>query len=334
VSSLAKNLIRPALTLGLVILVLALVDLSKLYDTLSHLSLKAVLIICAGYFCSQIMSSFKWWIIVRASGIKVGYIPALRAYFCGMFVNLAGLGLVGGDVARGLVLAGDKPVRAAALATVVADRFHGLGVLALIGATSALFFGANLPQNLLWVLPVVGLGIAAGWIIGPTVLRLMVPRKHWLRQKVEGVAAAFPRKKRVIALITAISFVFHCTQICLHAVIAWALGVSVPLTVLFVVVPFINIASSLPISWMGLGVREFSYKTFLAPTYLTPDQAVAFGPVWFMAMVFSSLVGGAVALLSGDLAAVRAKSAKMEEDVERFVDESEGPAPYEVRKVG
>ena len=117
------------------------------------------------------------------------------------------------------------------------------------------------------------------------------------------VAAIFPREPAVLASITTISAIFHCTQILLHAVMANAVGATIPLATLFVVIPLVNIASSLPISWNGLGVRENSYIYFLtsAPALVTVEQAAALGALWLLAVTATSAIGGIVALVSGDL---------------------------------
>ena len=69
-----------------------------------------------------------------------------------------------------------------------------------------------------------------------------------------------------------------------------------------------NIASSLPISWQGLGIRENSYIFFLtaAPAIVSKEQAVAFGALWLLAVTVSSAIGGIVALVSGDLRTLKA----------------------------
>jgi hypothetical protein len=121
--------------------------------------------------------------------------------------------------------------------------------------------------------------------------------------KLRQVAAIFPRDPTVLTIITAISVVFHCTQILLHAVMADAVGATIPLATLFVVIPLVNIASSLPISWNGLGVRENSYIYFLttAPALVSVEQATALGALWLLAVTATSAIGGIVALVSGDL---------------------------------
>jgi uncharacterized membrane protein YbhN (UPF0104 family) len=78
-------------------------------------------------------------------------------------------------------------------------------------------------------------------------------------------------------------------------------GTHIPWHVLLVTIPVVNILSTLPISWNGLGVRENGYVFFLAPLILSREQAVAFGAMWLFAMTISSAIGGLVAALSKDV---------------------------------
>jgi uncharacterized membrane protein YbhN (UPF0104 family) len=93
---------------------------------------------------------------------------------------------------------------------------------------------------------------------------------------------------------------FHLLQISLHIVMAKAVGVEVPLPLLLVTVPFINILATLPVSWNGLGVRERAYVFFLVPSVLQPEHAVAFGAMWLLAVTVCSAIGGIVAVVTKD----------------------------------
>jgi hypothetical protein len=195
------------------------------------------------------------------------------------------------------------------VAAVIADRIHGLTVLCVIAlVTSQLFQSDRVPGWLLLSLLVLIAGFIAGWIIGPWLLTLL-PNETKFSTKMRQVAAIFPRDFKTLGLITCISIVFHCTQILLHGVMASAVHADIPLATLFVVIPLVNIASSLPIAWNGVGVRENSYMYFLtaAPALVSPEQAAAFGALWLLAVTVTSAIGGIFALVSGDLRLLRKK---------------------------
>jgi uncharacterized membrane protein YbhN (UPF0104 family) len=305
-----KTLIKAAITAGMVAVVAFSISFDKLINTLSQISPITALIVVAGYTLGQLMSSVKWWTIARSGGINVPYTHALKAYFIGMFVNCfgSGLGTVGGDVARGILISDGLPKKTEGIAAVVADRIHGLTVLSVIALFTSQCFGSDrVPGWILLALLGLIVGFISAWVLGPAVLR-QLPKTNKVFAKLSQVAEIFPRDYKTLSIITGISIIFHCTQILLHAVMANAVGSQIPLATLFVVIPLVNIASSLPISWNGLGVRENSYIYFLtaAPALVSNEQAAAFGALWLLAVTVTSAIGGVVALVTGDLKLLRA----------------------------
>ncbi len=306
-----KGLVKLLLSAVMVFLVVKAVDLSTLRGTLAAIPLTTVIIVITGYSIGQLLSSLKWWTIARTGGIAVPYTTVLKAYFIGMFVNCFGFGMVGGDVARGILVAQGLPKKTEGIASVIADRIHGLTVLSCIALLTGLVLGSDrVPTELVQLLGILTAGFVAGWIIGPWVLSNIPFFKHTkLALKMKQVAAIFPRDAKTLVIITALSAVFHTVQILLHGAMAVGVGAEIPWATLFIVIPLVNIVSSLPISWNGLGVREKSYIYFLtaAPAIVTTEQAVAFGAMWLMAVTVTSAIGGIVALCSGDLKLLKAE---------------------------
>jgi hypothetical protein len=294
-----KTLLKAAISALLLWMLLRVVDLHALKATVLNISPGMIALVTLGYLVGQLLSSIKWWIIVRSSGVDTSLVAAFKAYFIGMFVNVLGIGTLGGDMTRAMLIATGPGSKAVGLASVVADRAHGLAVLATIGTAATALFGRHaLEPTFVVMLVGLGLTILTGWFLGPRVLLAIVPRGAPIRTKAEMATRAFPRSPGIITLITAISFLFHLVQIGLHALMAAAVGVQVPWSYLFVAVPFANIVSTLPISWQGLGVRENAYRFFFVPAVLTGEQAIAFGAMWFFAMTVSGCIGGLVSLLT------------------------------------
>jgi len=295
----------------MLLLVFQFVDIRALRDTLLRIPLSSFVFVVCGYLAGQLISSYKWWRIAVMGGVDVPYKTALKAYFIGMYANCFGLGLVGGDVARGILIADGKPVKTAAMASVVADRAHGLAVLLLIGVIFSFAVEGHVIENSLrYLLALLALALLIGWFFGSTVIPKLVPKDHPWFKPLLSAAQAFPRTPGKLWGITALSVVFHLSQIGLHAVMAKGLGIKLSFTDLLVSIPFVNIVSSLPISWNGLGVRENTYMYFLRD-YITSEQALAFGTLWLAGMTISSAIGGIVAFVTGDFSVLRPVSKQL-----------------------
>jgi len=303
-----KSLIKPVISLGLLALVLSLVDLTSLLRTILSIPLWVVFTVVIGYTLGQVLSAYKWWIIATSGRIETSYTNALKSYFIGMFANCFVLGTLGGDLTRAVLLAEGKAVKAAALASVVADRAQGLAVLAFLGTIATVFFGYQSPE--IYLLIIVGALIVVGWLYGPRILIRFTRKETALRHKAEQISEVFPKKTSIVAYITVLSLLFHLLQIGLHWVMGIGFGISIPWTLLLVTIPFVNIFSSLPISWNGLGVRESGYIFFLTTRagMLSHEQAVAFGAIWLIGVTVSSSIGGMISFLSRDFGLLTSKT--------------------------
>ena len=88
----------------MLVIVFQFVEIDQLIHTISQIPLWCALFTVVGYVLGQSISAFKWKIIARSAGIDSSFANILKAYFIGMFVNSFGLGIIGGDVARGILL--------------------------------------------------------------------------------------------------------------------------------------------------------------------------------------------------------------------------------------
>ena len=306
-----KSLIKLVLSILMVVIVFRSVDFENLRNTFLTISPGTVILVVVGYTTGQLISSVKWWTIARSGGITTPYPAAIKAYFIGMFLNCFSFGMLGGDAARGILVAQGQPKKTEGLASVVADRIHGLIVLSCIAlATSAIMGRDRVAPDLIQLLLLLVVGCAAGWLIGPWILpRLPFMKTTKIGLKLQQVMAIFPRDPQTLLVITSLSIVFHLLQISLHWVMAYGMGVTISFTTLLLVIPFVTIVCSLPISWNGLGVREKAYTYFLAtaPAIVSYEQAVAFGAIWLLAVTVSSAIGGIVAMMSEDMRSLKAR---------------------------
>ena len=288
-----KTIVRGLISLVLLAVVYSSVNPAELWHRLGSLSWRGVTLVLTLYTVGQLLSSFKWRIFVLQAGLSPTVGETIRAYFFGMFVNNFGLGTVGGDFARSLMLPAKQAQKPACFATVVADRIHGLGCLLCIGACSIMLFHPP-------VLGRFGVGFAVTavisivvfWLVGPRILTRIFPVGSRWGEAAQMSEQAFPRRPGVFAAASLISLFFHCSQIMMHFVIAQDLHADLSLAYLFATVPLVNIAASLPVSINGLGLRESMYVMLFVPAGVPQETAVAFGAIWILVTTTVSALGG------------------------------------------
>lgn len=303
-----KSLIKIIISVLMLALVLYSVDFNELRHNLHSVPITTAIIFVLGYAFSQILSALRWWIVTRGAGIESRFSTAVSAAFVGMYINVFGLGTLGGDVARAMLITNDSRKRQTSLATVIADRSFGLAVLALIGVSaSAFFYSQKLSSGLLTVAGGLVVLVAVGWFAGPWLVRRFLGESR-AGELIARLVQGFPASPRVLLPMLVVATIFHLMQIALFGYLAHGMGVSIPLSYLLVTIPFANILTTLPLSWMGLGVRENVYVFFFVPEFLTHEQAVVCGALWLVAMTATSAVGGVIAVASGSLKVINAKS--------------------------
>ncbi len=107
--------------------------------------LLAALGVCAA---AVLVTLVRWCYLVRALEMPFRVWDALRIGLLGYLLNLAPMGIVGGDLLKAVMLARERPGnRAKAVASVAADRLVGLYVLFVVASVAILLTG-------FWRLPV------------------------------------------------------------------------------------------------------------------------------------------------------------------------------------
>ena len=296
-----KGLLKVAISVVMLWLVFRRADIDELRQTVMSVPAWLAVAVIAGYAASLALNSCKWWLIARGAGIQAPYTKALRASFVGAFANLMGLGTLSGDVLRGLLLTAGSGKKAEGIASVLTDRLVGLAVLLLIGLVSTLFVRhEQLPSSVMALLSLIAAGIAVGWFVGPWFVLRYFPRGNRFRQKVESMMRVFPRSPSALLPVIGVAVVFHLSQITLAWFIGRQLSAQVTYAKMIANVPFVNILSTLPISWNGVGVREKAIVAFFCPDVFSEEQVLTFGAIWLLGLFGSSLLGGLVAVLTGD----------------------------------
>lgn len=292
-----KLVFKIAVSGGLLAVLFVRIDWSEVGRTLGRADVPVVIAALALYIAGQALSALKWRLLAFAVGFRASVGSFMSYYFIGMFFNAFGLGTVGGDVVRALYLAGPERRRTLALNTVIVDRVSGLLVLLAIALVSLLAFHTyELPAVLYWSTLAFSAALLAGWRLAPYLLPKLLSPGTWLRRLVESDLAPYWNDYGLLARASAISLVFHLSQMSVLALLAIALQLSIPWSYFLVFGPLVNIFSALPISMNGLGVREGGFVYFLSHIGLPRESAIAFALLWFALVLMSGLCGGAVYL--------------------------------------
>jgi uncharacterized membrane protein YbhN (UPF0104 family) len=304
--SLLILIVKLAVTGGLIYWVLRGVDLDSLAARLGDIS-PLWLIGAAGLILLQsaIIVTWRWERVVATIDAPPPPWRLLRIVTISLFFNQVLPSTIGGDGMRVWLLHRRERTLGRAFRSVLIDRLLGFFGLLLLTLAGALFLLTRLdePPVTVWVMLPLSLGGLAAIAGSPILVRLC----RWL--PIEAVQSrfrtiadeieAFARDKGRLASLVGISIL---GQFALSgAVLLLALGFGIGLDPLGVlaVVPAIMLASSIPVSIAGWGVREATMVVGLGLLGVVQGDAALISITFGGLLLVVGLFGGLVWLLSG-----------------------------------
>jgi hypothetical protein len=248
----------------------------------------------------QILSALRWAWLARGLGLSVRLGRKIRLYFLGMFLSLFLPSILGGDVARGYLLARGRVGQGwAAAASVLLERVNGVAALSLL-VTVCMFF---LPLPGVWWIT---------WLSGLLVLwggMLSYPFWH---QRLPGVMSRWkdlPLRsagfRRAWWRSLGLSAVFQVLVVQAHVFLGQATGLELSWAAFGVMVCLVALASALPISLNGFGIREGGYVGMALYFGGDPGAAAAMAVLWVVVLVLAALPGGVVLWRLGGTGGIR-----------------------------
>lgn len=250
------------------------------------------LLLAAGCYAGAVaLSGVKWGVLLAAAGVQVTPRRLMVYQWLAEFFNNFLPAQVGGDLMRGITLAGDTQRRAIAAASVLIDRFIGLLVFmaaAAVGSWAMVLWGRpdgvpfTAEQTVTVRLIALGSGLFA--LALTVVLAAFLSRR--LKTTVEWVLTRLPFSTRTIPIWQKLADAFHLYRrradallltalgslgiVILTSITIWLIAAAIqPGAITFLEVLTINpiivfVALILPLSPGGLGVRQGAFAaTFI-----------------------------------------------------------------------
>ncbi len=298
-----KTLVSVALFGGLLWVIARKEGLSSLWAQAIALDPTYLLAAVALQFASVGFSVARWRILLRAQGIVLPHGRLARSFFVGRFFGVFTPSTAGLDVYRAVDvgrLAGDG-VRSAG--AIVVEKLFGLLSLALLTFALLPLGGARfLGQEALIASAIVGFSAGVGLtllrkpsLVEPFTARLPMRIRH----KVDGAVRAMterPLGPAATAQALALGVASHFAVASMYAASARALGVGVSGLELVLAGTIIVLATLIPVSIAGVGVREGAAVALLTTLGVAPSDALLVGVLGFLATQPPALLGGLVHL--------------------------------------
>jgi uncharacterized protein (TIRG00374 family) len=240
----------------------------------------------------------RWQALLHHVDLRSPLGSTARAYSIGIFSNNFLPTGFGGDVVRAWLIGRSGRPLARAFTSVGADRTVALVTLFVLGWVGLAFVPVDVPEKLVTpfvIASILGAVVATFAVI--TLRRRGLSRflPELLRPWASEVAAClriYGRSHRLQAEVLALSLVFQALMLCSTYVLARALQLEISPVVLAVVVPLVLLATLMPISVAGFGVREGAYVLLLGELGVSASDATLLSLFTVSALAIASLPGG------------------------------------------
>ncbi|WP_299442070.1 lysylphosphatidylglycerol synthase transmembrane domain-containing protein [uncultured Aquimarina sp.] len=248
--------------------------------------LVAVLILWIAFY----LKSIRWRIISNSYGIPLGRYRALKVFFIGLFLANITPGRLG-DFGRLLYIKDDLPTQKIGWSSLIMDRLFDLICLLLFSLLAVIYYQFSF---YILKLPKEYGGIILS-LLGGVVFFLIL-----FRYRKKFVKIVKPWQEAFTShdlgwLKSAQSFVITCfSMVLIYGVfnyIAWAMGIEIDHLGLFLGTFILGILSLLPITVLGIGVRETSLVLIFQLYKLPAEDAIALSLIIFLLQLISFIPG-------------------------------------------
>jgi uncharacterized protein (TIRG00374 family) len=275
-----------------------------------------------------LVGAVRWHRLLESAAVPTRFRETLRAFAIGVFSNNFLPTGFGGDAARGWIVGKSGPRLVRSLTSVAVDRATNLACLVLVGWIALAIDPSAAPSSLVVALlvataaggaAVVVLGVAAAGA-GRFSNRFPERVRAWAVQA-RAALGSYRRDRGLLGWILALGLGYQGLIVTSNWMLAKSIGLDLPFALVAVTVPLVLLATVIPISIAGFGVREGTFAVLLGEAGVATTDATLLSLLTVVALALSSLPGAAALLLRG----------KSAEDAREAVEElAEGHEPHDL----
>ena len=301
---LVRWIVRAGVSAGLIVLFLLHADLDKLAAIFGSLDLGwlalAVLIKGIGILAGVI----RWKLLLAGQDLRLPMANLGGAYLVGRFFGSFLPSTLGLDAYRTYYAAVRTREVATCVAVTVVEKVVGLLALSIL-ALAALPFGMRiLSSQVLWFLsavisvPILASALLLFW--PGLFVRLAALFRRRGKKVSQGIAkwseavARFGTQRGRLLVALLLGLIVHGGTSAMYIATARAVGVVIDPTEILFIGPLMIVATLVPISIAGIGVREGTFVFFLARIGVASEPAALLAFLGYFAGELYSLAGGAV----------------------------------------
>jgi len=296
-----------SLSVGLIFAVLYFnkIEMSEIGEVLGKLKSYHILIyIIPILIVDRILMSYKWNLLLRATGVEITLWDNIKLYMASGFIGLALPSTIGADFIRTYKLSRNNFEIKDILASVVVERafgFFSVELFAFITGCILLWYNPEVTDIVLTVFSIMAVMFLVFFAMSSKkfsrILRRFIPLVigENVMEKITRFFSAFSvyrEKPRVIIDFISLTLAETFVPIVLSIIFSYYLQLNIDWFVLFLVVPIILIVIRIPVTLNGVGLIEGIYVVLLGRFGVSAVDAFTLGIMMDVTGIFLSLSGG------------------------------------------
>jgi len=298
-TNILKLAIKLALSIALVWWILQAMDGPTLIRHLKSISVLTVVMLITCMLLISALQAWRWRIVLRDLGTVITLRHAAAVTFLSAFFSQTLPSTIGGDIYR--VWAARRSGATIGMATnsVIIDRAMGFFALLFLGAVGVPRL-LSLDEDGVTAYGTIGVVCAGFGFAGVLAITHKLPNSwtHWMIFRgLMGLSTTFNlilRQPRTVLPVAMLSLVIQLGFITVAYIIGWSLDPSASFGDYLVIMPVVFLATSLPISIAGWGVREGAMVVGLGLAGISADMAFAISILLGGLYVSAGLIGALI----------------------------------------
>jgi glycosyltransferase 2 family protein len=266
-----------------------------LVSNISGRSLALVLLLLVIQFP---IAAWRWSAVLEVCGVQARFGRLQNLVWINLFVNQVVPTFVIGDAVRAWYLFQDGNSSAKVIRGVLLDRIAGMAGLILLNALLSGVIVRRLPGSVGWGVALFALGCTAamiGFLLGGRQLLkfFAIGRLCWFDQLINDAwrIVIDPPRLLLVGITSVGSYILASLATFL---LASDLGIDLSFSNSMILIPVALLASIVPISFAGWGLREGAFVFLLSYVRIPAEQSLALSICYGGAVLLSCLPGGAI----------------------------------------
>lgn len=241
-----------------------------------------------------VLGALRWWVFLEGAQIEMSAWNSIRPFAMSMVLNLVLPTAVAGDAVRTVVVGRRSGRLLGAAAATVVDRLTALTLLFVVAWVAVAVDSESVPSSLVVVLAWVTAGLIVAFGVGALAAAGVRPVLHRLPDRLAvmirdswSMLRAWGGSRRLVAWVVTLGLAYQVLAVLALILAGKTLGVDLPFALAAVSATIVLVATLIPVSVGGLGIREGGFVLLLGEAGIDAADAT-----------LTSLLSAAVVLLA------------------------------------